>query len=114
MLEGRPTGEVILAHAKALGCDLVIQGAYTQSRLRQMIFGGTTRTFSAMKCPVCIENVIRFDCVAESHNVSANGGADILLAVGHPDVTVRSSCPDSPPAPADHDLLNDRVSLDTP
>jgi nucleotide-binding universal stress UspA family protein len=42
-LEGRPTGEVILAHAKALGCDLVIKGAYTQSRLRQMIFGGTTR-----------------------------------------------------------------------
>ena len=22
---------------------------------------------------VCIENLIRFDCVAESHNVSANG-----------------------------------------
>jgi proline dehydrogenase len=30
--------------------------------------------------PVCIENLIRFDCVAESHNVSANGRADILLA----------------------------------
>src|SRR6266568_3397022 len=29
---------------------------------------------------VCIENLIRFDCVAESHNVSANGRADILLA----------------------------------
>jgi nucleotide-binding universal stress UspA family protein len=42
-LEGRLTGEAILAHAKALGCDLVIKGAYTQSRLRQMIFGGTTR-----------------------------------------------------------------------
>ena len=42
-LEGRLTGEVILAHAKALGCDLLIKGAYTQSRLRQMIFGGTTR-----------------------------------------------------------------------
>jgi nucleotide-binding universal stress UspA family protein len=42
-LEGRPTGEVILAHAKALGCDLVIKGAYTRNRLRQMIFGGTTR-----------------------------------------------------------------------
>jgi nucleotide-binding universal stress UspA family protein len=42
-LEGRPTGEVILAHAKAVGCDLLIKGAYTQSRLRQMIFGGTTR-----------------------------------------------------------------------
>jgi nucleotide-binding universal stress UspA family protein len=42
-LNGRLTGEVILAHAKALGCDLLIKGAYTQSRLRQMIFGGTTR-----------------------------------------------------------------------
>src|SRR5947209_865844 len=29
---------------------------------------------------VCIENLIRFDCVAESHNASANGRADILLA----------------------------------
>ena len=27
---------------------------------------------------VCIENLIRFDCVAESHNVSANGRADIV------------------------------------
>jgi nucleotide-binding universal stress UspA family protein len=42
-LEGRLTGEVILAHAKPLGCDLLIKGAYTQSRLRQIIFGGTTR-----------------------------------------------------------------------
>ena len=42
-LEGRLTGEAVLAHAKALGCDLLIKGAYTQSRLRQMIFGGTTR-----------------------------------------------------------------------
>src|SRR5437016_11188012 len=42
-LDGRLTGEAVLAHAKALGCDLVIKGAYTQSRLRQMIFGGTTR-----------------------------------------------------------------------
>src|SRR5262249_52956309 len=42
-LDGRLTGEVILAHANALGCDLLIKGAYTQSRLRQMIVGGTTR-----------------------------------------------------------------------
>ncbi len=41
--EGRSTGEAILAHAAALGSDLVIKGAYTQSRLRQMIFGGATR-----------------------------------------------------------------------
>jgi nucleotide-binding universal stress UspA family protein len=42
-LGGRLTGEAILAHANALGCDLLIKGAYTQSRLRQLIFGGTTR-----------------------------------------------------------------------
>jgi nucleotide-binding universal stress UspA family protein len=42
-LDGRVTGEAILAHASALGCDLLIKGAYTQSRLRQVIFGGTTR-----------------------------------------------------------------------
>ena len=32
-----------LANAASLGCDLLIKGAYTQSRLRQMIFGGATR-----------------------------------------------------------------------
>ena len=42
-LGGRVTGEAVLAHANALGCDLLIKGAYTQSRLRQFIFGGTTR-----------------------------------------------------------------------
>ncbi|MBF9233524.1 universal stress protein [Microvirga alba] len=35
-------GEAILAEAKALGCDLLVKGAYTQSRLRQMFFGGAT------------------------------------------------------------------------
>jgi nucleotide-binding universal stress UspA family protein len=42
-LNGRLTGEAVLDHANALGCDLLIKGAYTQSRLRQFIFGGTTR-----------------------------------------------------------------------
>ena len=41
-LEGRNTGEAILRAAKAEGCDLLVKGAFTQSRLRQMIFGGTT------------------------------------------------------------------------
>lgn len=38
----RSTGETFLAEAMALGCDLLVKGAYTQSRLRQMIFGGAT------------------------------------------------------------------------
>ncbi len=29
---------------------------------------------------MCIENLVRFDCVAESNNIGANGYADILLA----------------------------------
>src|SRR5260370_7757854 len=39
-LNGRLTGEAVLEHANALGCDLLIKGAYTQSRLRQVIFRG--------------------------------------------------------------------------
>jgi nucleotide-binding universal stress UspA family protein len=35
-------GETILSQALVLGCDLLIKGAYTQSRLHQMIFGGPT------------------------------------------------------------------------
>ena len=46
-------GETILAKAAELGCDLIVKGAYTQSRLRQMIFGGTTRQILAnAKLPV--------------------------------------------------------------
>jgi nucleotide-binding universal stress UspA family protein len=42
-LDGRSTGATILATAAAQDCDLLIKGAYTQSRLRQLIFGGATR-----------------------------------------------------------------------
>jgi nucleotide-binding universal stress UspA family protein len=42
-LDGRSTGETILATVQSLGCDLLIKGAYTQSRLIQMIFGGATQ-----------------------------------------------------------------------
>jgi nucleotide-binding universal stress UspA family protein len=49
----RPAGEVLLSMADELGCDLIVKGAYTQSRLRQMIFGGTTRHILAnAKLPV--------------------------------------------------------------
>jgi nucleotide-binding universal stress UspA family protein len=40
--ERRSAGETILERAASLGCDLLVKGAYTQSRLRQMIFGGQT------------------------------------------------------------------------
>jgi nucleotide-binding universal stress UspA family protein len=39
----RTTGEAILDYAKSRRCDLLVKGAYAQSRLRQIIFGGATR-----------------------------------------------------------------------
>ncbi|HZT88983.1 MAG TPA: universal stress protein [Stellaceae bacterium] len=36
-------GESFLKEAVAAGADLMLKGAYTQSRIRQMIFGGGTR-----------------------------------------------------------------------
>jgi nucleotide-binding universal stress UspA family protein len=38
----KTSGEAILDYAASTGADLLIKGAYTQSRLRQMIFGGAT------------------------------------------------------------------------
>ena len=40
---GEAVGEATLEHAKKEGYDLLVKGAYTQSRLRQMMFGGATR-----------------------------------------------------------------------
>lgn len=40
---GKSAGQTIIDRAQALGADLIVKGAYTQSRLRQMIFGGVTR-----------------------------------------------------------------------
>ncbi|MET4698319.1 nucleotide-binding universal stress UspA family protein [Constrictibacter sp. MBR-5] len=39
---GRSVGEAILEESSRLGADLLLKGGYTQSRLRQMIFGGAT------------------------------------------------------------------------
>ncbi|HEX3884639.1 MAG TPA: universal stress protein [Stellaceae bacterium] len=39
----KPQGESFLKEAIAGGADLILKGAYTQSRIRQMIFGGATR-----------------------------------------------------------------------
>jgi nucleotide-binding universal stress UspA family protein len=41
-IDNRNTGEAVLAAAKAEGCDLLVKGAFTRSRLRQMVFGGAT------------------------------------------------------------------------
>src|SRR5581483_11555775 len=39
----KPQGESFLKEAMEAGADLMLKGAYTQSRIRQMIFGGATR-----------------------------------------------------------------------
>jgi nucleotide-binding universal stress UspA family protein len=39
----RPAGEVILDEAGDIGADLVLKGAFTRSRFRQVVFGGTTQ-----------------------------------------------------------------------
>ncbi len=53
----RSAGEAVLEQAGKLGCDLLIKGAYTQSRLRQMIFGGATaHILSRSRMPVFMAN----------------------------------------------------------
>ena len=39
---GRNPGQAMLEESMAQGADLMVKGAYTNSRLRQMIFGGAT------------------------------------------------------------------------
>jgi len=39
----RSIGDAILEEAAALGADLLVKGAYTRNRLRQIIFGGATQ-----------------------------------------------------------------------
>ena len=51
--EGRPVGGAMLDEAAAAGADLLLKGAYTHSRLRQMIFGGaTSHILGAAELPV--------------------------------------------------------------
>ncbi|HEY5701570.1 MAG TPA: universal stress protein [Gammaproteobacteria bacterium] len=40
---GRQAGEVINSEALEFGADVIVKGAYTNSRLRQLVFGGATR-----------------------------------------------------------------------
>ena len=50
-------GEAILVEARKIGADLILKGAYTQSRLRQMIFGGATQhILQASDIPVILSH----------------------------------------------------------
>jgi nucleotide-binding universal stress UspA family protein len=56
-LSGRSVGQVFLAECAQFDCDLLIKGAYTQSRLRQMIFGGaTSHILAEAELPVLMAN----------------------------------------------------------
>jgi nucleotide-binding universal stress UspA family protein len=49
----RTVGAAILDECRTLGADLLLKGAYTHSRLRQMIFGGaTSHILGAAELPV--------------------------------------------------------------
>ncbi len=51
----RSIGEAILEEADRVGADLLVKGAYTHSRLRQMIFGGaTSHLLTEAKVPVLL------------------------------------------------------------
>jgi len=39
----KTVGQALVERAHVQGADMIVKGAYTQSRLRQMIFGGVTR-----------------------------------------------------------------------
>jgi nucleotide-binding universal stress UspA family protein len=55
--KGRSHGEAILEGAAAYSADLLVKGAYTQSRLRQMIFGGaTSHILGRAELPVFMSN----------------------------------------------------------
>ena len=48
-------GAALLEEARRIGADLILKGAYTQSRLKQMIFGGATQhILQAAEVPVLL------------------------------------------------------------
>ncbi|MGE5475250.1 MAG: universal stress protein [Bacteroidales bacterium] len=53
---GANAGSVLLGQCAALGADLLVMGAYTHSRLRQLILGGVTRHIlghAPLPCLLC-------------------------------------------------------------
>lgn len=52
---GVDVGNVLLSRACDLGADLMVMGAYTHSRMRELVLGGATRTvLESMTLPVLI------------------------------------------------------------
>lgn len=46
-LEGDNAGDLILSRAEELGADMMVMGAYGQSRITEFVFGSATRTILA-------------------------------------------------------------------
>jgi nucleotide-binding universal stress UspA family protein len=54
---GRPIGEVLLAKARELRCDLLVMGGYGHSPLREHVFGGATYfVLTHMDLPVLLSH----------------------------------------------------------
>lgn len=54
---GEEIGKVIMQRAKETGGDLIVMGAYDHSRLREIVFGGTTRMLIEQRdCPVLMRH----------------------------------------------------------
>ena len=54
---GVPVGELLLSRAADLGADLLVMGAYSHSRARELLLGGATRTILAsMTIPVLMSH----------------------------------------------------------
>jgi nucleotide-binding universal stress UspA family protein len=50
-------GEALLSYAADIGADLIVAGAYSHSRARELVFGGVTRTLIAeMTAPVLLSH----------------------------------------------------------
>lgn len=41
---GRPVADVLKLHARDIGADMIVMGAYGHSRLRERLFGGVTKS----------------------------------------------------------------------
>lgn len=55
--EGRPIGAVLQGHARAIGADMLVMGAFGHSRLRDFVMGGATKgVLHDLKLPVLLSH----------------------------------------------------------
>jgi len=55
--DGTPVADIILSRAADLTADLIVMGAYSHSRLRELMLGGTSRSiFEEMTVPVLMSH----------------------------------------------------------